>query len=153
MNCDCELEIVMESTKEEILQLMANWRNALEARDLHRMLANYTPRTVLFDCKPPHHLVGVEAIRNCWEQCLPYFPEKFRSEHANVEVMVNGDLAFFHGFHRFVALVDEEKWKDSFHWLRVTVCFQKVDGNWTVVHEHVSMPFDPMTGQISVFNA
>ena len=27
------------------------------------------------------------------------------------------------------------------HWVRVTVGFEKIDGKWLVIHEHVSVPF------------
>jgi ketosteroid isomerase-like protein len=30
---------------------------------------------------------------------------------------------------------------------RVTDVFQKVDGQWKVIHSHVSVPVDPATGQ------
>ena len=33
--------------------------------------------------------------------------------------------------------------------MRVTVCYRRMGGEWRVVHEHVSLPFDPMTGQVS----
>jgi ketosteroid isomerase-like protein len=30
--------------------------------------------------------------------------------------------------------------------MRVTVCLRKKGGRWTVVHEHISAPFDPAGG-------
>lgn len=35
-------------------------------------------------------------------------------------------------------------------WMRITVCLHREDGAWRVLHEHVSVPFDPMTGQASL---
>jgi len=35
-------------------------------------------------------------------------------------------------------------------WIRVTLCFGKVDGKWMVTHEHVSVPFEPQSGQASL---
>jgi hypothetical protein len=32
-------------------------------------------------------------------------------------------------------------------WVRATVCYQRQQGAWRVIHEHVSVPFDPMTGK------
>ena len=142
----------MEADKQEILNLMAEWRKCLEDRDLDRMFTRYAPHVVLFDCKPPHVVVGKEAVRKCWEECLPYFPNRFSSEHAQVEITVDGNMALMHCFHRFLAVEDEEKWKECFHWLRISVTYQKIDGNWLVIHEHVSMPFDPMTGNIVKFD-
>jgi hypothetical protein len=30
----------------------------------------------------------------------------------------------------------------------VTTCYRRIDGRWWVVHEHVSSPYDPTTGQM-----
>jgi ketosteroid isomerase-like protein len=136
-----------------ILNLIAEWRDAVEHRDLDRLFQNYHPNVVMFDCKPPHRLEGIAELRKCWEDCLPYFPEKFRCEHADMDVKVNGNMAFAHGLVRFVDLTDEQKFKDCFHWLRITVCYENVDGKWLTVHEHCSMPYDPMTSKITFFDS
>jgi ketosteroid isomerase-like protein len=34
-------------------------------------------------------------------------------------------------------------------WSRGTRVFQKLDGRWQMIHQHVSFPFDPATGGIS----
>jgi ketosteroid isomerase-like protein len=139
-----------ETQKEEILELVAEWRNALENRDLDQLLSNYRSDAVIYDCKPPYKRVGVESMREMWLGCLPYLPEKFKCEHRDLEVHVNGNMAFVHGLHTFVSLVDVEKW-DCFTWVRITVCYEKDvrDGKWWVVHEHCSVPFDPLTSIIA----
>ena len=35
-------------------------------------------------------------------------------------------------------------------WVRSTVCFRKVEGDWVIAHEHTSMPFDAESGKASV---
>jgi ketosteroid isomerase-like protein len=32
-------------------------------------------------------------------------------------------------------------------WLRWTACFRKIDGNWLIVHDQVSVPVDPESGR------
>jgi len=32
-------------------------------------------------------------------------------------------------------------------WMRVIACYRRIDGEWRVAHEHVSIPFGPMTGK------
>ena len=34
----------------------------------------------------------------------------------------------------------------SEQWLRWTGSLRRVDGEWQIVHEHVSIPMDPVTG-------
>jgi ketosteroid isomerase-like protein len=31
--------------------------------------------------------------------------------------------------------------------MRATVCFRKTNGEWMIVHEHFSAPFDPQSGK------
>ncbi len=35
-------------------------------------------------------------------------------------------------------------------WVRATVCFRKTAGEWTVTHEHDSVPFDVESGKASL---
>jgi uncharacterized protein (TIGR02246 family) len=129
-----------------IRALIASWSRAVEAKDPAAIVAAYTPQTVLFDAIPPARTVGAQAIAALWEACFPYFPERFRSEHKDLEVTVDGDVAFVHGLHHFVPEPADHPCGAS--WMRVTACYRRIDGAWKVAHEHVSLPFDPMTSKV-----
>jgi uncharacterized protein (TIGR02246 family) len=119
------------------------WSRALERKDAAGLTADYTPDALLYDAIPPFQTRGPGAIRAVWEQCLPCLPATFQSERRDVQFVVGGDVAFMHGLHHF-KMDDPDPAAQS--WLRTTVCYQRVDGHWKVAHEHVSLPFDPMTG-------
>lgn len=136
------------SQEREILDLIAKWRKALEAKDLDGLVANYADDAVLYDVKPPHKLRGPAAIRQVWEQCLPHFPKAFKSEHHDLKVEASGDLAFVYGLHH-IQPMGEPDHPAGQTWIRVTACYRKVNGRWLVAHEHVSMPFDCATGQLA----
>jgi ketosteroid isomerase-like protein len=110
------------------------------------LTADYAPDVVLYDVKPPYRLEGPAGIRRTWEQCLPYFPAKFVSERAEERLVVGADAAFYHGLHHVRPLAGHGG--AGMTWIRVTVCYRKVEGRWLVAHEHVSVPFDPRTGQV-----
>lgn len=128
---------------EEIERLVSDWSRAVEAKDAEKIVANYGPDTVLFDAIPPGRTVGARDIGRIWAECLPYFPEKFRSEHKDLTIHVDGDLAIVHGLHHFVPEPADHPAGST--WMRITVVFRRVAGSWRVIHEHVSIPFDPMT--------
>jgi uncharacterized protein (TIGR02246 family) len=128
-----------------IRALITDWNRAVEAKDAPAIVAAYTPDTVLYDAIPPGRTVGAEAIAAAWAACFPYFPETFRSEHRDLVVEVDGDVAFAHGMHRFVP--EPADHPSGATWMRVTACYRRIDGAWRVVHEHVSVPFDPMSGK------
>ncbi|MEZ6047922.1 MAG: nuclear transport factor 2 family protein [Planctomycetaceae bacterium] len=106
------------------------------------LTADYVDDAVLYDAIPPYKTVGAENIRKIWESCLPHFPESFRSEHRDLEVHVDGNVAMVHGLHRFIP--DDPEHPCGNTWMRITVGYRKIDGAWKVVHEHVSIPFNPM---------
>lgn len=129
-----------------IRALIAKWSRALEAKDAAALVEDYLPDALLYDAIPPYRTQGPDAIKALWEQCFPYFPEKFRSEHKDLTIDVSGDLAFVHGLHHLATETDHPC---GASWMRVTSCYRRVDGQWRVAHEHVSIPFDPMSGKAS----
>lgn len=135
----------MSSDEAEIRHMMHQWSCALEAKDLNGLVKNYSQDAVLFDAIPPYKVVGADNIRKVWENCLPYFPSEFASEHRDISVHVAGETAFAHCMHHFVPTPADHPCGQT--WMRVTIGFSKIDGHWKVVHEHVSVPFNPLNSR------
>ena len=135
----------MSEDEAAIRRLIATWSRALEAKDLDGLVADYADDAVLFDAIPPYKTVGKEAIREVWANCLPYFPERFKSEHRDIVIHVTGDTAIMHCLHHFIP----EPANDPIgqNWLRVTVGYRRIEGKWKSVHDHISTPFNPMNSQ------
>ena len=129
----------------QIRQLIEEWRNALSNRDLDRMVQNYAPDMLFFDAVPPIQLQDAAAYRKSWEQMLPHLPARVAADQRELEVKVSGDLAIAHCLTRLTDADTKET--AAAGWVRVTMCFERQNGAWRVVHEHVSVPFDPMTGK------
>jgi uncharacterized protein (TIGR02246 family) len=129
----------------DIRRLIAAWSRALEAKDMDGLTADYAPDAVLFDAIPPYKTVGADNIRKVWNNCLPYFPDTFKSEHRDITVHVDGDVAFVYCLHHFVPTPADHPC--GMTWMRVTACYRRLEGRWKVVHEHVSLPFNPMNNQ------
>ncbi|MGE0200138.1 MAG: nuclear transport factor 2 family protein [Candidatus Melainabacteria bacterium] len=125
----------------------AAWSRALEAKDIDAMMANYADDIVLYDIKPPYVIRGKAAYRQIWEQCLPYFPEKFLSEHRDIVIQISGDLAVAHGVHRLKPIEPADH-PCGTTWFRFTGSFRKEGGRWIVTHEHISVPYNPMTEKV-----
>lgn len=130
-----------------IRELAAEWRQALEQKDVEGLSAGAAEDVVLYDCKPPYEIRGQQDYRANWEACLPYFPDRMRSEHRGLTIVADGDVAFAYGLHRVQPLEGNSAAGQT--WLRVTIGYRRIDGEWKAVHEHVSVPFDPATGQVA----
>ncbi|MGF1567491.1 MAG: YybH family protein [Nodosilinea sp.] len=125
----------------QIRRLIADQTHDICAKDLDQILANYTSEIVIFDMKPPLVLRGIEDCRRMWESSLPYMPTISGMEQQEVSITVSGDLAIAHWISRFTGI-------DSNHpaaqmWLRITAGCQRYQGEWQIIHEHVSVPFLP----------
>jgi uncharacterized protein (TIGR02246 family) len=135
----------MSEDEAAIRRLISKWSDALEAKNLDGIVADYADDAVVFDAIPPYKTVGKEAIRQAWANCLPYFPDQFKSEHRDIVIHVSGDTAIMYGLHHFIPTPADHPIGQT--WMRVTVGYRRIDGQWKSVHDHISIPFNPMNNQ------
>jgi uncharacterized protein (TIGR02246 family) len=135
----------MSEDEAAIRRVIAKWSAALEAKDLDGLVADYADDAVLFDAIPPYKVVGKAAIREAWANCLPYFPEQFKSEHRDIVIHVSGDTAIVHGMHHFIPEPIDHPSGQT--WMRVTIGYRRINRHWKSVHDHISIPFNPMNNQ------
>jgi uncharacterized protein (TIGR02246 family) len=131
--------------KADIRRLIDEQVKAIVAKDVERIMKNYAPDVIAFDVKPPMQTKGTQAWRQTWADCLPYFPKTFDIEIRDMKIDASGDLAYAHWIQRFTG--PEKDHPAQQQWLRITGCYRRTAGEWRIVHEHVSVPFDPMTGK------
>ena len=129
----------------QLRQLIADQMSAICAKDVDRIMAHYAADVIFFDCKPPFQTKGADAFRRIWEECLPYFPASFGIETRDLSVIVSGDLALAHWLFRFTGMEKDHPAMQT--WMRLTGGYQRKQGRWQIVHEHVSVPFNPETSQ------
>lgn len=128
--------------KAEIRQLIAAQQRAICTKDVEQIMSRYANEIVIFDVKPPFQTKGKDAVRQLWEESLPYFPDAFDMETRDLTIVVNDNLATAHWLFRFTGEQDHPAMQ---MWMRVTAVCQNHQGNWQILHEHVSVPFEPKT--------
>ena len=109
----------------------------LRKKDVAAVAAQYQPDAMIFDLAPPlAHAFdpqGLAAWLDTWEGPVD---QQTRDE----TILVSGDLAVCYGLTKVSARTkaggEQAEW-----WQRITVCLQKIDGAWKIVHEHSSVPF------------
>ncbi|MGF1676709.1 MAG: YybH family protein [Rivularia sp. (in: cyanobacteria)] len=124
----------------EIRQMIDNWVESVRAKDIDGLMSHYVDDSVLFDIMPPLKHQGTSAYRQLWQQCFPYFQGDINYEIRDFNITVSSDIAFSHSLNRMSGTTTNGEEIDN--WMRVTVCYQKIDGKWMIVHEHVSVPID-----------
>ena len=112
----------------------------IRARDLDGLKRVYAAGVVSFDVEPPLQHVGVEAKMRNWANVFTIFQDA-TYEVRDLTIAAGDDVAFGHGFGRLSGTLKNGT-ATAGMWVRATFCFQKVDGNWLIVHSHVSVPVD-----------
>ena len=63
----------------------------------------------------------------------------------DLTITVGADVAFGYALARISGTLKDGG--RAAYWVRWTTCLQKIDGNWLVTHDHVSVPLDFATGK------
>ncbi len=141
----CHAADTVDADKAAINASVQRWAAAVEARDLDGIMAYYVPDDSLFvyDVIPPRQYVGTAAFRKDWQETLAAYVGPIQTSVADWTIDVEGDFAYAHGTARLTGKDKDGKPMDSN--VRVTDIYKKTGGKWLVVHEHVSVPIDPIT--------
>ena len=120
---------------------------AFKAKDLDAIMKVYVPDQTLFvfDVEPPRQYVGAAAYRKDWQAFLDSFNGAITFELTDLDITTDDNLAYSHSIQR-VAGTDKQGKKLDLT-VRVTDVYKKINGNWLVIHEHVSVPVDLDSGK------
>jgi len=129
----------------EIKRVLADGVEAFRARDIDGIMSIYAPELVSFDIVPPLQYLGAEAYRKRWEETFSSFQGPIGYEIHDLDITVGDDIAFGHSLNRVSGTMNTGQKTDL--WLRSTVCFRKINGEWLIVHTHVSVPVDLESGK------
>lgn len=128
----------------QIYQLIGDQQRAICTKNVEQIMSRYANEIILFDVKPPFQTKGKEAVRQLWEESLPYFPDSFEMETRDLTIAVNDNLATAHWLFHFKGEQDHPAMQ---MWMRATAVCQKNQDGWQILHEHISVPFNPETSQ------
>jgi ketosteroid isomerase-like protein len=120
---------------------------AMNAKDVDAIMKFYVAdeSLVVFDLIPPRQYVGAAAYRKDYEGFLSSFNGPIKLEINDLSVTVDGKLAYTRRIDHLTGT--DAKGKKVEIVARVTDVFRKIEGNWLIVHEHVSVPVDMATGK------
>lgn len=128
----------------EIRQLVTAQQRAICTKDVEQIMSRYADEIVIFDVKPPFQTRGKESVRQLWEDCLPCFPDSFEMETRDLTITANHEIATAHWLFRFKGEQDHPAMQ---MWMRATAVCQRQQGTWQILHEHISVPFNPSNAQ------
>lgn len=119
--------------------------NAIRAMDLEGLKSIYAPDIVSFDIEPPLQHLGAEAKWNNWARVFTVYQRPLGYEIRDLTITVGDDVAFGHSLSRLSGTL--KNGNRSGYWVRWTTCLRKIDGNWLIVHDQISVPTDLPSGR------
>jgi ketosteroid isomerase-like protein len=130
-----------------IKSLFDNWKTAFEAKDVDGVMRTYAPGTQLisFDIVPPLQFKGAEAYRKDYSEFFAQFAGPLHVDLRDMQIEAGTDVAFAYGLERLTGKLTNGTPVDM--WMRYTEGLRRIDGQWRVVHEHISVPVDLDSGK------
>ena len=138
-----------EATYEAQLRALIEARvQAVRAKDIAGPLSNHAPDVLMYDALNPLRYMGSDAVRERAAEWFSWYQGPIGYEIRDLSITTADTAAFCHYLYRVSGTMANGREVDM--WVRATVCFRKIDGQWMVTHEHSSVPFDAESGRASV---
>jgi ketosteroid isomerase-like protein len=127
-------------TKENEIQvrkLVENWAEAVRNKNLDKILAHHSADIVMYDVPKPFKSVGLDAYRKTWDTIFT-FTKLGVFDIQELHIVAGENVAFC-----FAAMKCADK-SNSAEFVeldfRLTIGLTKINNEWTIVHEHHSVP-------------
>jgi len=126
-------------TDEAVIRaLVDDWARAVRAKDLKGILANHSPEILMFDVPPPLQSKGIDAYRKTWDLFFSWADDPIVFDFNEMDITAGSGVAYVTALMRCAGTeTNGERIKLEF---RLTIGLRKIDGQWTVMHEHHSIP-------------
>jgi uncharacterized protein (TIGR02246 family) len=121
-----------------IRNVIQTWTAAVRRRDFSGILQNHSSDLVMFDVPPPFQSRGIEAYKETWDLFFSWSSDPIPFDITEMSITAGSEVAFVVATMRCAepGANGEPKSLD----FRLTVGLRKIDGQWTVTHEHHSVP-------------
>jgi uncharacterized protein (TIGR02246 family) len=135
------------SDEDAIRALESRFAAAFNAKDVDAIMKEYVPdeSLVVFDVVPPRQYVGADAYRKDWQDFFATIKGLPKFDISDLHVAADSLLGYSHSIQHVTGT--DTKGQPIDLTVRVTDVYRKIDGNWLIVHEHVSVPVDLDTGK------
>jgi ketosteroid isomerase-like protein len=121
----------------QIKILIENWAAAVRNKDFDAILANHSTDIVIYDVPLPFISVGIEAYRKTWDLYFKYTrPGVF--DIQELKIVADENVAFCFAVMKCSDKSDTPAFVDLL--FRLTIGLKKINNEWTIIHEHHSVP-------------
>jgi uncharacterized protein (TIGR02246 family) len=121
-----------------IRDVVESWAAAVRRKDFEGILKNHSSDIVMFDVPPPFQSRGIEAYKKTWDLFFSCNGDPVVFDVTTMTVFAGSDTAFVIATMQCTEPGPRGERKELE--FRLTIGLRKIDGDWTIVHEHHSVP-------------
>ena len=131
----------------EIRAVIDRWTKAAQEKNVDGVMSIYQrgPALVAYDLVPPLRYKGWDAYRADYKAFFDQYDGPIEFECRDLVIDADATFGYSHELQRVSGTL--KGGRKTAIWLRVTDVYRKIDGQWLVVHEHVSLPVNLETGK------
>src|SRR6202162_2110763 len=124
----------------EVRRLVEQRREAIRTKDVERSTSMVAEDYLLFDVVGPLQAKSAVAAGKRAKEWFATFRGPIGYEIHDLQIVAGDGVGFSHGLNHVSATKIDGTSLDM--WWRATVCYQQIDGNWRITHEHNYDAFD-----------
>jgi uncharacterized protein (TIGR02246 family) len=134
------MDEAQSSSKEDLAvrNVVESWAAAVRRRDYEGILKNHSSDIVMFDVPPPFQSKGIEAYKKTWDLFFSCSGDPVVFDIAAMTIFAGSSVAFVIAKMHCTEPGSRGVREDLE--FRLTIGLQKIDGQWTIMHEHHSVP-------------
>lgn len=137
-------QTIEQSHEQSIRERIDEFAQAIRDKDLSAVLACYSPEIVSFDLVPPLQYKGLDEYRKPWEETFAAYDGPIGYEVRDLTIATDNTLAFSYSYNQMSGVMKDGQ--KMALWVRWTACWQRINNEWLIVHEQVSVPIDLTKG-------
>lgn len=124
----------------EVREITNKSMKASEKKDLDGAMEMIADDIQSFEHDAPLMYEGVDAVREVCAKGIEMSGDDLEINFKELKTIVRDDIAVMWGF-------NEMKSDGNAFYSRATRIFQKQDGEWKLIHQHLSFPYDAESGE------
>jgi uncharacterized protein (TIGR02246 family) len=121
---------------------------AVHKKDPEPLTARQHPDVVTFDVVPPLRSLGKGPVEEKTRNWFDGYASDIGYEVRELRVKADDRLGFCWFVYHVTGTLQSGIEVDM--WVRATLCCERIDGGWKIIHDHESVPFDPATGKAEI---
>jgi len=125
------------NNESQIRQLIEDWALAVRNRDIQKIMAHHSSDMIMFDVPEPFQSTGLDEYRKTWDLFFA-FTKQGVFDIRSLNIVAGEDVAFCYAT---MQCADKSGTPDFVDLpFRLTIGLKKINGQWTILHEHHSVP-------------